>query len=1725
MKQGFVISLDTFLAIVIFMGILAYIGIGLDPGQNMFGAENQTQLKQISDEAMQAIENSGYFGAVLVDSQDCCDTNQAKKIQKRMEELLPPNVKSKVKITVYEPVSDSGDMAACRADPSFANCFNQDANIISSTGILDDSDLPTDSEIFYGNQLFVKSQPYSKTGENMCEIIAVPGALKEKKPVKLKFQEPEPTVTGKIDVFDNTAAGKFDAANPLQCYDATDGVENDEMAIVKLSERSGVRDPLAVMSIMDISGSMETVDMFKCLEPKLDECNYIGSGCLSFVAGPSGFGNAIYLNGQGGLRIKANPPSTDISRPFTISAWIKIEKNSSFADILSRLPEDNSYPQWYLSTWAPINTTWVIFRANTEANNYSYTYFNGPQNTWFHVAEVYNETGDFNMFINGVNQTLFDPPIMMDLTSNADIYIGNSYPLTSGAKGAIDDVRIYNRALNESEINAIRADPSNLSNDPALMAYLPFETGFEDVSGKENNAEEMCLLADPNNTPCYGCEEECGQPNTCKKMYVWHDEGICVPEQLPSDCGSTVNDCGYPYGGSSDGDLDGWVLVGEYDISQAEYDSLSTYPTYDEYSADFYVSSYVPSADNCGRFAVRVTNDSDDLGTCGSGCARWAHWTYYEEVIIDKADIDRLYDPAAHIVGTPRKLKFWVWSDMALNISPMVLELTRFRHLNATNSVVPQGTGTAYPDCTPATGWTQIFTTNVNEFPGWGDPYQTRAVYAYFEDYDNYIFRGTEQEKCSPKVRLLRSGGASPGVVANNNGCDYLDSEDQSQCYSYYYTLPDANWDPAETWTIEAWTDDPGGLRVDGPGDTDPDSRNWHYSSHQTIPLLAAQADGGTCLNGFTCKTIYGNCQKDNLNWEEIAGFELEEDGLYRQMNVYYYDSGLDTRCASADPYVFRSQSPEMPPTLVPSQAGYGNAYEFDYDNPNNPGKQNYGIGEYLDMGAWEIDPDPVNPAQQGITLAAWINATNCSWDNRIISKAYSDGTDAHYWLLGLEAGCKMRSRLKINGTTTTRSNSGVPLNTWTHLAVTYDGTDVKHYINGVLVQPYNAPGALTLNPSIKIKVGMNSNCSDDDPDTYAPFAGLIDEVRVYNRSLNIGEINQIMADSYTDHTIDVPDGLQLYLPFDSGMQDVSGHNRNGVPGKIAYHRLRRCQNSEAGTDSELFYPIPGEWTLDIWSDDLAKFNDVSVALDRLGSARHSLHTFIDSALWKTEDRMGLISYSNSPLLETESAGASCNADGMCVMDTTGKTAIKTQLNALRATLLGETDIGDAIEMARIALITENKTRFMVLLSDGIANLPGGVGPAAGYALGKANNARADGITVYTIGFGDGVKHEDMFAFAKQACGYNANDPTDLPAKTGVPCQMILSADCFLDDFGIPVKDASGIDCVPDCQLDPIPCDLETCIPNPNKNCGKYYFAEDPDTLNDVYEEIAREIGIALPGASVHVQAVEGMEICKCDDPDCEDECPYNSGDWTTGQIEYDVDLSGGFTEQAFKARLPCSSSYCAAEYVNFPPVDFGGRTHVTHNGVEMDWGTDTACDLRCDPNPPNNGDCTDMISCTAQIPFEYKNLEIEFFGGKITGPNEVELDLNITNNSPVDIVLETPPSTPYAKVRFDEDTLGHLSIVDSSGDCIGDWPAGSDCNAIQDLLEPPTINDLGWGTYTITAGTSEVLENMKVAGTGVIKATLMGISECSLNNETWISCRTDAKKYYFKAEYWTWIE
>ena len=154
-----------------------------------------------------------------------------------------------------------------------------------------------------------------------------------------------------------------------------------------------------------------------------------------------------------------------------------------------------------------------------------------------------------------------------------------------------------------------------------------------------------------------------------------------------------------------------------------------------------------------------------------------------------------------------------------------------------------------------------------------------------------------------------------------------------------------------------------------------------------------------------------------------------------------------------------------------------------------------------------------------GITMMAWART-----ENIVTAKIFQKGDwDGHGLGIGNWNGWGAQIRLVGNTTEEVSWGGGFPiLNQWYHLAMTYDGQQLKLYVNGQLRSSKVVTGLLYVN-SRDLSIG-----SDDAIQKF--FKGSVDEAKFFSRALDQTEIQANFAQSPPDQDGDgVPDANDAY--------------------------------------------------------------------------------------------------------------------------------------------------------------------------------------------------------------------------------------------------------------------------------------------------------------------------------------------------------------------------------------------------------------------------------------------------------------------------------------------------------------------------------------------------------------------------------------------------------------------
>lgn len=254
------------------------------------------------------------------------------------------------------------------------------------------------------------------------------------------------------------------------------------------------------------------------------------------------------------------------------------------------------------------------------------------------------------------------------------------------------------------------------------------------------------------------------------------------------------------------------------------------------------------------------------------------------------------------------------------------------------------------------------------------------------------------------------------------------------------------------------------------------------------IPLfIEVSTPTGTIINSSVIieyNWTTNNLENMTISWDG-TNYSIYDDSTVLFMN-FDNRSALgenDTHVADLSKY---GNNGTVTNAIFNSTGGrYNGAFEFD------------GSSSYIDIGK------DVGFTNGNFTILAWV--FNIEEGG---AKAIIGGSGSGYVELRINGDEKLEL-LKQAVFSMGSSTGTVPLNTWTHVGVTYNGTDFVFYIDGA--SSGGGTSVQTFN-SRETRVGK----SDDTFNDY--FNGSLDNIMIFNRTFEVEEIEQLYSSGLTKH-------------------------------------------------------------------------------------------------------------------------------------------------------------------------------------------------------------------------------------------------------------------------------------------------------------------------------------------------------------------------------------------------------------------------------------------------------------------------------------------------------------------------------------------------------------------------------------------------------------------------------
>ncbi|HKE63555.1 MAG TPA: LamG-like jellyroll fold domain-containing protein [Micromonosporaceae bacterium] len=230
------------------------------------------------------------------------------------------------------------------------------------------------------------------------------------------------------------------------------------------------------------------------------------------------------------------------------------------------------------------------------------------------------------------------------------------------------------------------------------------------------------------------------------------------------------------------------------------------------------------------------------------------------------------------------------------------------------------------------------------------------------------------------------------------------------------------------------------------------------------------------------------------------------------------------------------------------------------------------GSNEYVDL------PDGIVNGLSDFTISAWVNPSATPTWSRVFD--IGTGTGVYMFLSVNGAGIGPRFAITTSGSGGEQqlTTSGqLPLNTWSHLAVTLSGTTGTLYLNG---NPVATNSNMTLHPSNLGNTNQNWIGRSQFSDPFLPAT--VDDFQIYGRALSASEIGALAGGQ-----AGAGDVASYKFDEDSGATalDSSGNGRDATiislvkptitcPGNVFLQRDLTTGNLVCWKDQQNFTPF-----------------------------------------------------------------------------------------------------------------------------------------------------------------------------------------------------------------------------------------------------------------------------------------------------------------------------------------------------------------------------------------------------------------------------------------------------------------------------------------------------------------------------------------------------------------------
>jgi hypothetical protein len=260
---------------------------------------------------------------------------------------------------------------------------------------------------------------------------------------------------------------------------------------------------------------------------------------------------------------------------------------------------------------------------------------------------------------------------------------------------------------------------------------------------------------------------------------------------------------------------------------------------------------------------------------------------------------------------------------------------------------------------------------------------------------------------------------------------------------------------------------------------------NGQLKSIRSMTGRIATNTNALYLGKYQSSVLYFDGKLDDVRIynRSLTPYQIKEAAY---MSAYYKLDGNGT-----DEMGYNDATVNGPPAIVTAQVNAG----FDF----------YASGQYLNAGddtAFQLGLLG-SSSNSNLTVSAWIKPDSADFNKTIIGKGTTSSAN----------GYELRAygttlRLWINNSYV-QSAGILTYGIFQHVAVTYDGAEVKFYVNGVLKNTKTLVAGAPANNSYDLTIGIYTNKS-----SYR-FNGTIDDIKLFKTVFSADEITELFSEGW----------------------------------------------------------------------------------------------------------------------------------------------------------------------------------------------------------------------------------------------------------------------------------------------------------------------------------------------------------------------------------------------------------------------------------------------------------------------------------------------------------------------------------------------------------------------------------------------------------------------------------